>query len=223
MQGNLKLKVKITVRRISHYFSSFPIRENGVAPYSRVCGNVMSINTTRGSYGASSSHWQCRVCQPYIEGSEDVLTSPSQGNQSPSFYSSPMPNPLSNQKQLPQLRIPFANTFLSDHYLLSCSTLSLNISVLLLDPWMVFLLKGWLCDGDSIISLVQLPRHSAISPDLASFKPWGIKASAIFYIFDFLNYKFSVIMDLTYSACIHMRPEKLRRTNTVHEAAGPLC
>lgn len=66
-QGSLKLKFQVTVRRISHYFSSFQIGRNRVPPpHSRACGNVMSINTTRGNYGASSVIEQRLWCIPAI-------------------------------------------------------------------------------------------------------------------------------------------------------------
>lgn len=150
----------------------------------------------------------CSVCQLCVEGSENDVPSTSSRNQFPSFYPNPMPNPLSNQTQLLQLRMKAANTFLvSDDYSVAFNTLSLNMPAFLLDPLLVFLLKWRLMWWWQYYKPYIVTSHPARFPGLASFKPWRIKASAIIYTLASLNYKFSVIVDLTHLACIHVTPE----------------
>lgn len=152
-KGNLKWQ--IIVRRMSRYFGSFAGRGNRLVPYFKAFGNVMSMTPLEHCGARSVFGHGCSVCQLYVEGSESVLPSTSSRNQFPSFYPTPMPNPLSNQTQLLQFRMKAAYTFLvSDDYSVAFNTLYLNMPAFLLDPLLVFLLKWRLCDDDNIISLI---------------------------------------------------------------------
>lgn len=85
-----------------------------LAPLEGTMGLVQSLNSG------------CSVCP--LQTPKIPFLSLSQENRFPSFYPNPMPNPLSSQKQLLQLRNKAANTSLSDHCLLSFSTHILNKS-----------------------------------------------------------------------------------------------
>lgn len=163
----------------------------------------------------------CSVCQPYVEGSANVLHFTPSENHFRSFYTNSMPNPFSNQKQLLQLRIKVANTF-SDHYLLSFRTLSLNIPAFLLDLLMNFLLKGWLCADDTIISHIL---RSVILLVPWSYITQALKNKSKCYHLDTCLTELYIQCNCgsyIFSVCLH-DPGKLRRTKAVYGVPGALC